>query len=168
MRFKPDMYVKDILSIDYDKLKNNGIKVLLFDFDNTLIAHKVHEIDKSYLSLVKSLKKDFKVIILSNSFNSKKLNRISQELDLDFIGYSLKPLSFGYRRLKLSNKKIEIAMIGDQLITDVWGAKRMGYFSILIDPINRDSEIFVTKINRGIEEFIMKKKDNIKRGEYYD
>ena len=47
-KFIPDMYVKDILSIDYKKLKKQGIKVLLFDFDNTIIAHGVHELRKDY------------------------------------------------------------------------------------------------------------------------
>ena len=168
-KLKPDMYVKSILDIDYKKLKKMGIKVLLFDFDNTIIAHKVHKIDKKYLDLINDLKKDFQVIILSNSLNFKKLSNTSKKLNLDFIGASFKPLGFGYRRLKLNGiDKKEIAMIGDQLITDIWGAKRRGYFSILIDPINPDSEIIFTKINRKLEGKILGKMKKVKRGDYYD
>ena len=61
-------------------------------------------------------------------------------------------------------------MIGDQLITDIWGAKRMGFFSILVDPINLN-EWFGTRINRFLEKIIFKKlykKYKIEKGSYYD
>ena len=165
-RFVPDMYVKSILDINYSKLKEKGIKVLLFDFDNTIIAHKVYTLDKKYIELLKELRKDFKIYIISNSFNSKKLSTLCGKLDLPYLGKSLKPLSFGFRRLKLEEKREEIAMIGDQLITDVYGSKKMRYFSILVDPISRKNEIIFTRINRKLEEFVMKG-NNLKRGEYY-
>ena len=121
-----------------------------------------------FMNLEKIIKKDFDIYILSNSFNTKKLDKISKTIDIPFIGYSLKPFSFGYRRLKLSNSRKEIAMIGDQMITDVWGAKRMGYFSILIDPIDMKSEIIFTKFNRMVEENLLAKAKKVKRGKYYD
>lgn len=167
-KFIPDMYCKNILEIDYQKLKDLGIEVLLFDFDNTIIAHKVYELDKEYINLLNKIKKDFKVYIISNSFNSKKLSKFSNELEIVCIGKSLKPLSFGFKKLKLDTENKNIAMIGDQIITDVLGGNRMGYFSILIDPINKDNEIIFTKINRKIEEFIIKREKQIKRGDYFD
>lgn len=167
-RFVPDMYVKDILSINYDKLKKNKIKILLFDFDNTIIAHKVYELDKEYIKLFEKLKKDFKVYIISNSFNSKKLSNLCKELNLSYIGRSLKPSSHGFKKIKHDYENKNIAMVGDQMITDIWGAKRMGYFGILVDPINKKNEVFFTKINRKIEELIIGKINNFKRGDYYD
>lgn len=165
-RFKPDMYVKDILSINFDKLKKEGIKVLLFDFDNTIIPHKVHELDKKYLNLIKKLKKDFDIYIISNSFNSKKLANICNKLKIKYIARSLKPLKHGFKKLKLEIDNKNIAMIGDQLLTDVYGAKRMNFYSILIDPISRKNEVIVTRLNRKIEESILKK--HINRGDYYE
>lgn len=167
-KFAPDMYVKDILSINYNKLKKKGIKVLLFDFDNTIIAHKIEELDKDYLDKIKSLKKDFDIYIISNSFNSKRLKNFSKELDIPYIGRSLKPLGFGYKKLKLDINPNSIAMIGDQMITDIWGSNRMGYYSILIDPIDRKTEVIFTKINRKLEELFIEKINKVKRGNYYD
>ena len=165
MKTRPKMYKKDILDIDYDLLKKNDIKALLFDFDNTLTIHGSFDIDKRYIELFKKLKKDFKIIVVSNSIHHKKLDTICNLLDVSYIGNSKKPFKYGYKKLNLKLRPNQIAMIGDQVITDVWGANRMGYFSILIDPITKNEMIF-TKINRLFESISLKK-NKIKRGEYY-
>ena len=38
-------------------------------------------------------------------------------------------------------------------MTDVLGANRMKFTSILVDPIDRKSELFITKLNRVYESF---------------
>ncbi len=166
-RFMPDMYYKSILDIDYPKLKKNGIKVLLFDFDDTIIPHKVYDLDEEYIKTLKKIKKDFKVYIISNSFNKNKLSTLCTKIGVPYVGKSLKPLGHGYRKLKLKEEAKSIAMIGDQLITDIWGSKRRGYVGILVDPINPATEVLPTKINRKIEDIIIKKLKKFKRGEYY-
>ena len=166
-KFLPNMYKKDIFSIDYNSLKNKGIKVLLFDFDNTLIEKGNYSINDKTIKLISRLKKDFIVYILSNSIHKKKISIISKKLDIPYISNSRKPFKKGFRKLKLSNiKECEIAMIGDQLLTDILGGNRMNYYTILIDPINYDELIF-TKLNRVLERIVLKK-IKIQRGEYYD
>lgn len=166
-KFIPNMYVKNIFEIDYKKLKNYDIKVLLFDFDNTIIEKGNNVIDKKTLKFLNSLKSDFIIYVVSNSLNKSKLNLVCSKLDLPYIGNARKPFKSGYKKLKFKSIKNEqIAMIGDQLITDVWGANKMGYFSILIDPITNNEHIW-TKINRVFER-IIQKKNHIERGKYYD
>ncbi len=167
--FLPNMYKKDISSINYSKLQKNGIKVLLFDFDNTIIEKGNREITLKTKSLFFKLKKDFIIYVVSNSLNNEKLKLVCEKLEIPFIGGSRKPFKYGYNKLNFKGiKNHQIAMIGDQLITDVWGANRMGYFSVLVDPINNEELIF-TKINRGLERIILKiNNKKIKRGRYYD
>ena len=166
-KFIPNMYVKNIFEIDYKKLKDRDIKVLLFDFDNTIIEKGNNVIDKKTLKFLNSLKSDFIIYVVSNSLNKSKLNLVCSKLDLPYIGNARKPFKSGYKKLKFKSIKNEqIAMIGDQLITDVWGANKMGYFSILIDPITNNEHIW-TKINRVFER-IIQKKNHIERGKYYD
>lgn len=165
-KFFPNMYAKDIYSIDYKKLKLNGIKVLLFDFDNTLIEKGNYKINKEAVRLIKALKKDFLIYIVTNSIHIRKLRKVCEELDVIYVSGSRKPFKRGFKKIPLKNSSSEIAMIGDQLITDVWGGNRMNYYTILIDPIN-NNELLSTKINRVIEKIIFKK-INVKRGEYYD
>lgn len=166
-KFIPNMYVKNIFEIDYKKLKDRDIKVLLFDFDNTIIEKGNNVIDKKTLKFLNSLKSNFIIYVVSNSLNKSKLNLVCSKLDLPYIGNARKPFKSGYKKLKFKSIKNEqIAMIGDQLITDVWGANKMGYFSILIDPITNNEHIW-TKINRVFER-IIQKKNHIERGKYYD
>ena len=57
--FIPDMYQKSIYHIDYDKLKENGIKCLLFDLDNTCVPFKDKEPNKKLIDLFETLKDMF-------------------------------------------------------------------------------------------------------------
>ncbi len=165
----PNMYAKDIFKINYKKLKEKNIKVLLFDFDNTIIEKGNNKPPKELKELISKIKKDFAIYVVSNSLNNKKLEKVCRELKISYIGNARKPSKTGYKKLKLEEiKENQIAMIGDQLITDVLGANRMGYYSILIDPITNNEHIW-TKVNRKLENQILKKhKQEIERGKYYD
>lgn len=60
----PDIYQKNIYSINYKNLKNNGIKCLLFDLDNTIVPLKEIKPTKKTIDLFDSLKEmGFKIII---------------------------------------------------------------------------------------------------------
>ena len=163
MKIKPDMYVKDILSINYKKLKEKGIKVLFFDFDNTLIERGNYTFPDSCIKLLNKLKKDFKILVVSNSIHASKLEKVCSKYNLSYIGAAFKPLKIGFKKAekKVSAKESEICMIGDQLLTDIKGGLKMNYFTILIDPINYDEHI-LTKINRFRENKFFK------RGKYYE
>ena len=65
--FYPSIYNKNILNINYEKLKEKGIKLLIFDLDNTIISYETNELDKEVIHLFKKLKKDFKIVVLSNT-----------------------------------------------------------------------------------------------------
>lgn len=168
-RFIPNIYKKSIFEINYKKLKEQNIKVLLFDFDNTIIEKGNIIVNKKTITLFNKLKKDFLIYVVSNSLNTKKLNIVCKKLEIPFIGNSRKPLKKGYKKLKFKGiKNNQIAMIGDQLITDIWGANRMGYISILIDPMT-NNELIWTKITRVLEKIVFKiNNKKIERGNYYD
>lgn len=166
-KLKPDVYQKDVLSIDYKKLKKLGIKVLLFDFDNTLIERGNYSINKDIVKLFDRIKKDFDIYIVSNSIHERKLRIVTNQINVSYIKGSRKPLKTGFNKLKLKGiNNSEIAMIGDQLMTDVLGGKRMNYFTILVDPIDKN-EWLLTRLNRFLEKIYFKK-NSIVKGEYYD
>lgn len=169
--FIPDIYQKSIYTIDYKKLKKNGIKCLLFDLDNTIAPYKVIEPDQKVKELFASLEKNFKVIIISNS-NKNRLRPFKEKLNVDVAFSSKKPFKTKYKKiLELYNFKIdEVACIGDQLLTDILGANRMGFTSILVNRIAKYETIF-TRFNRFFEKFILKslaKKRILVSGEYFD
>ena len=157
--FKPDIYQKSILDINYKALKKRGIKCIAFDLDNTLVGPSSINLNKEKFKLIENLKKDFKIVILSNSLKSR-VKKIS------------KPTQRNYKKIKkeLKFKEKEVLTIGDQLLTDVLGAKRAGFYSALIKPMNK-KEFFLSKFNRLIERRLFKKlskKYNINEGEYFE
>lgn len=162
------MYQKDVISIPYNKLKSLGIKVLLFDLDNTLIDKDHDYFNSKIKSLLDKLKQNFKVFIVSNTLRKKRVDKISNDYNIKIITGSLKPIGLGISKIKeLKNyKKEEICMIGDQLMTDVLAAKIKGFYSVLVDYEVKDIEK-ITAINRAIEKHYLKKY-NIKRGDYYE
>lgn len=169
--FIPDIYAQSIYTINYKKLKKNGIKCLLFDLDNTIAPYKIDEPDLKVKELFARLETDFKVIIVSNS-GKKRLRPFKEKLNVDVAFSSKKPLKGKYKKiLELYRFKTpEVACIGDQILTDILGANRMGFTSIFVNKMAK-YETVPTKINRFFEGFILKnlaKKGILVSGEYYD
>ncbi len=169
--FKPTIYKKSIFDIPYDKLKEEGIRCLVFDLDNTLglVSHK--SCPKETKELIQKLKKDFIVVISSNNTRSR-IKPYLEELEVDGIAWSMKPLVRGLLIIKKKYKvnKKEMCMIGDQIVTDVLAGKRFHIKTILVDPLG-DRDLKITGLNRKIEEIIIKryeKRGLFKRGSYYE
>ncbi len=171
-KFVPDIYQKSIYDIDYKKLKKNGIKCLIFDLDNTLAPISLKQPNKKLKDLIEDLKDmNFKVLIVSNS-PKKRVEPFKNILGVDSAYFSLKPLKLKYQKiLKIYRlKPIQVAAIGDQLLTDIYGANKMDFLSILINPVGTN-DYALTKINRYIEPFIYKKLEKLellKKGNYYE
>lgn len=170
--FVPDMYQKGIEHINYDKLKQSGIKCLLFDLDNTLVPWNVKKPNETLKKLFDSLKKKgFKVIIFSNS-GKKRLTPFKEELEVDIVPRALKPspIKFEYVMKEYGFKDNEIAIIGDQFLTDIVGGNKAGVKTILITPVTKSDMIF-TKINRMREKRLIKKLSRANlfyKGKYYE
>ena len=170
--FYPDIYAKNIYQVNYQKLKTQGIKCLIFDLDNTLVPVKAKTVDNQVKDLFASLKEQkFTVILMSNSLK-KRVDIFKRELNIPCFYFSMKPLKKNYKKiLKKYNFDIsEIACLGDQIMTDVIGAKRNGLYVIFLDRIN-DKEPIYTKFWRFFESFVLKKyekKNYLVKGKYYE
>ena len=147
------------IDIDYKKLKKSGIKVLLFDLDNTCIGHKDRKASKNLVELFKKLKKkDFIVYIFSNSIDKKKVKNIASEIGVKYVYMAVKPFRFNFKKILRENKVLggEVAIIGDQLFTDVLGGNKMGIMTILVKPVSLGDNI-LTKFMRRLEKIAFKK-----------
>ena len=108
---------------------------------------------------------------MSNS-GKKRVEPFRNGLEVDSCADARKPCKKSYNKI-ISIYRFnpeEIACVGDQLLTDIIGANKMGMTSILINPISKKDR-FITKPNRIIENMIMKilgAKDAFKKGKYYD
>ena len=170
--FIPKIYKKSIFDIDYKELKKKNIKCLMFDLDNTLLEVNESIPKKEICYLIKKLKKDFKIVIISNNTSKKRLSKAAEELGVDYVKFALKPSSKSFRivKRKYNFEKEEMCIIGDQLMTDIKGGNKYNILTILVDPLS-EKELKVTGINRFFEGRIIKKlakKNILKRGEYYE
>lgn len=172
MLFYPKMYKKSIFEIPYDKLKNKKIKVLLFDLDNTIGKIEEGTASKEVQTLIKKLSKDFKIAIVSNNSSKKRVGGFAESLNVDYFYFAKKPSTKCIRKAmkKYVVSPDNIAMIGDQIITDILAANRIKCMSILVDPLAK-KDLKITYLNRFIENRIIKhynRKDIFARGEYYE
>ena len=121
--FFPDVYQKSIYTINYQKLKDNGIKCLLFDLDNTCVPYVDRRPTKKLKDHFDKLQDmDFKVIIFSNS-PKERLKPFKKELNIDCCSKAGKPRKAKFLKvLKTYNYDLSVvAIIGDQLVTDIYG-----------------------------------------------
>ena len=154
----PHEYHASIFEIPYKTLKEQGIKSLFFDLDNTIIGYDEISLSKDHVQLLKDLQKDFKVIIISNT-SYKRVSIALKDIEIPFIWHAKKPLKCGFKKaLKMvKHGKDEVIMIGDQLMTDVYGSTRYGIKAILIRSVKRKSDRKITQFNRKLENIILKK-----------
>lgn len=171
-KYIPDIYVKSVYDIDYDNLKSRGIKCVLFDLDNTLLPPKTKEVSKKLVDFIKQAKKtNIRFIIYSNS-NKKRVSDVAGRLDLEFFYFARKPYRGKIDKIvkKYEYNQSEIAIVGDQLLTDVLFGNRVGITAILVNPLSVNDKIF-TKFNRIRERKIYKKlyQNNLfVKGKYYE
>lgn len=171
-KYVPDMYQKSIYDINYQKLWNQGIKCLMFDLDNTLVTPSMKSPTDEVKNLFRKLKKiGFRVIIFSNS-PKRRVKPFKDELEVDCSASSRKPFKKKFLKvLSFYNYTItEVAIIGDQIMTDVLGGNKIGILTILVTPISK-KDMILTKFNRIIEKIIirkMSKKSLFIKGNYYE
>ncbi len=130
--------VKSVFEIDYDALSERGVKMLLFDVDDTLSGY--HDaVPKASVELLENLGKRFSIALLSNCPPERKgqLAGLVEHLPISVGMEQSKPDPRPYISL-LKKHKIEprhAAMIGDRPGTDLWGAMLAGIEErILVEP----------------------------------
>lgn len=168
--FTPDYYIHGFDALTPAYLKKYGIQLLACDIDNTLIPHDEELPSEKALVFLNEMKKaGIKIVFISNNVE-ERVTIFANGLDIPCYPFAMKPLKKTYRRM-LKDVKIEkahIAVLGDQLLTDMLGANRMGLHTILTAPIVQ-RDLSFTKINRIVESFIffiLKLTNRLRKGEF--
>lgn len=167
-KYIPNKCYKTIFDIDFDNLKENGIHGLLFDIDNTILPYGILDPEEKHINFINLLKeKGFKVCLISNN-NSKRVDRVGRVFNVPGVSRAFKPKKRGYlKAAKLLNIDFSnLAMIGDQMLTDIKGANNTGIYSILVKTIVLKNQKWYTKINRIREKSILKKIKKIDNDKY--
>ena len=154
----PKGYFNSVRDIKIEYLKENKIEAIILDVDNTLIDYYKNFPDgtKEWVEEIK--KHGIKFCILSNSNKITKIKEVAKQIDVPYFYFAKKPLKSGFKKAKkqLNVSNEHIAVIGDQIMTDIIGANRCKMFSILVKPI-KEQDILITKIKRPLENLVIKK-----------
>ena len=151
----PKKYYKSVKDITIDFLREKNLKGLILDVDNTLLDY-YRKIPDGVEEWINNLKNgNIKCCILSNTNKKDKVEYIAKRLNLPYVYFAKKPCKSGFLKakeiLKLENKNI--AVIGDQIFTDVIGGNRCKMYSILVEPISK-KDILMTVVKRPLENII--------------
>jgi hypothetical protein len=155
--FYPDEYLDSAYSIDYEKLYAEGKRGIIFDIDNTLVMHDYPPDERSVELLSKLDTMGFSILFLSNNKEQRvKSFRDGSVKDAKYIYKASKPGKSGYMRAMqmMGTDPSTTVFIGDQLFTDVWGAKRCGIMNILVRPIHPKEEIQII-LKRRLERIVL-------------
>ena len=155
--FRPDEYVSSVEEVDYVRLWNRGIRGLLYDIDNTLVTYDNPEPGEAIRQLFDRLRgMGFQIWIISNG-RRERVTDFGEKLQVSVVWKAGKPFASGIRRAKkqMGLEKTQIAILGDQIFTDVWAGHAAGIYSILIKPISEEKDEWITKTKRGLEKQVL-------------
>lgn len=155
---RPDEICPSIYAIDYGRLWHVGYRALIFDIDNTLGEWGCHTLPEPAQALLGELDtQGFAIGFLSND-SGKNRPRLKEQLGAwPVLWHAGKPRTRGYITMLtlLGASNTKTVMIGDQLFTDVWGAKRAGLYTILVAPVAPASDSLWAKLRRPMERVVL-------------
>ena len=155
-RFFPDEYVDSAYGIPFEELYRKGYRGIIFDVDNTLVPHGAPA-DARSIGLFESLRAmGLSTCILSNN-KDPRVAPFAGQVKSPYIFKGGKPSVKGYERAMevMGTGRENTLFIGDQLFTDVWGARRTGLYSILTKPMDPHEEIQIV-FKRYLEAVVLR------------
>lgn len=154
-KFYPDAYKNSAYEIDYNELYQKGYRAILFDIDNTLVPHGAPA-DQKAIELFDMLHRiGFTTRLLSNN-KEPRVKSFADQVQSDYCYKAGKPSSKNYlnsMKILKTNQKNTL-FIGDQIFTDILGAKNAGIKTILVRPIDKREEIQIV-LKRIPEKLIL-------------
>lgn len=162
--FYPDAYLASAYVVPYEALYEKGYRGLIYDIDNTLVPHGAPA-DKQAIQLFEHLKEiGFHTCLISNN-KEPRVKMFNEPIGTDYVYDAHKPSTKNYKKaMEIMGTTCENTIfIGDQLFTDVFGAKRSGIPSILVRPIHPKEEIQIV-LKRYLEKIVLhfyKKQKNL-------
>lgn len=165
-RFYPDHMRDSAYEIEYEELYGKGYRGIIFDIDNTLVPHGA-EADRRAVELFERLHgMGFQTMLLSNN-KEPRVKTFNDKVRSQYIFRAGKPGQSGYEEAmkRMGTTRENTLFVGDQLFTDVWGAKRVGIVTYLVKPIHPREEIQIV-LKRRLEKIVLyfyrkKKKDGL-------
>ncbi|KRE22825.1 YqeG family HAD IIIA-type phosphatase [Paenibacillus sp. Soil522] len=133
---KPSLIARSIYDIDGDALQRAGIKGIILDWNNTIMKKNSESVPASLKTWLKDFKSRYaiKLVIVSNSKPPAQGLGLGNEIPALFKAGKPKKKAFFAALKILGTRKNETAVIGNGIITDLWGGNRLGMYTIFVSP----------------------------------
>lgn len=153
--FFPDEYMDSTYVIPFEKLYDKGYRGVIFDIDNTLVPHGAPADDRARALFQRLREIGFESCLISNN-QEPRVKMFNKDIGTKYVYNAHKPSTKNYiRAMELMGTDLDTTFfVGDQLFTDVWGAKRAGMFNILVKPMNPREEIQIV-LKRYLEKIVL-------------
>jgi HAD superfamily phosphatase (TIGR01668 family) len=153
---KPDSYLHSLAQVSVDGLVATGVRAVLLDVDNTIVARGSAEVSPPALSWINAaVEAGLRVCLVSNNWHSTVLGH-ARALGLPIVYRAVKPLPFAFLAAlrKLGARRRSSVVIGDQLVTDIFGAHLLGMRGILVLPLV-ERDLWHTLALRRVERLFL-------------
>lgn len=153
--FFPDEYVASTYVIPFERFYEKGYRGVIFDIDNTLVPHGAPADKRAKELFIKLKKIGFQSCLISNN-QKPRVELFNEEIRTKYIYNAHKPLKKNYLKAMeiMGTDCSNTIFVGDQLFTDVYGAKRAGMHNILVKPIHPKEEIQIV-LKRYLEKIVL-------------
>lgn len=137
----PNYIARTIVDLQPLPLKQLGITHIVFDIDSTLVPHRGDTLTPEYIRHIKMLAQSgFTILIGSNT--RRDISGLAATIGATVtvpVGISVKPRKSFYRRIIAASDTSpkHIAMVGDHIVNDIIGPNRVGFTTVLIEPVGR-------------------------------
>lgn len=154
-RFYPDNEAGSAYDIDYESLYQKGYRGVIFDIDNTLVPHGAPADERAIALFARLRRIGYQTVLLSNN-KEPRVKSFADKVGSMYVFKAGKPGGKGYAKAMADMRTgpENTLFVGDQLFTDVWGAKKMGIVTYLVKPIHPKEEIQIV-LKRRLEWIVL-------------
>lgn len=153
----PDISFDRVEDITAEFLEQRGFTALLLDVDNTLVSRATGTIEESVLAWIEEIKAaGIACCLISNNWH-KTVFAHAETLGIPIVYKAMKPLPLAYIKamVKIGAHRANTVVVGDQLFTDILGARLCVIPCILVKPLST-TDLWYTKLFRKAEDVILK------------
>lgn len=154
-RFYPDNEIESAYGLDYEGLYEKGFRGIIFDVDNTLVPHGAPADERAVALFGRLHGLGYATLLLSNN-KEPRVKLFNDRVGSQYIFKAGKPGTAGYMKAmeRLGTVPQNTLFVGDQLFTDIWGAKKAGIVTYLVKPIHPKEEIQIV-VKRRLERIVL-------------
>ena len=156
-KLQPDYYISRITQLTPSFLRSRGIRGLILDVDNTLTTHDDPTPWPDIAAWLEEMRRKGMAMLIVSNNSDERVKPFAAVLGLDYVADGKKPSTDGMARAagQMGLSPREIAVVGDQIFTDVWGGNRFGALTVMVQPLGPETVPFI-KFKRVLERLVLR------------